>query len=358
MTMVVMVIVLGASAVWGQITITSDEIPTQFGYQMYEYMVYDTTGAGIAVNPGPAGGPQNWSFTTTAYPNGFTELTDIVDPATTAFASEFSDADFAYHTAGDSGDVFYYLKNTTTELEGLGYGLSGSPVPFVVHYNPPEIWLTYPLTMGTSWHSETADTTGDPSTGTLLIDRRVSDVVVDAYGTITLPIGTFDCLRLRSDDVDYSTVVFNGVPMFTDSTVSISYSWVGKNVGWLADITSQDGETNPNFTVAGDVSFRVNGAQAITDDEKNLPSDFEVSQNYPNPFNPSTTISFYIPRASNVQLSVFDVTGRVVQSISMGMVSAGQHQVTINGSDLPSGIYFYRLTAGTYQATKRMVLMK
>jgi hypothetical protein len=78
----------------------------------------------------------------------------------------------------------------------------------------------------------------------------------------------------------------------------------------------------------------------------------------PNPFNPATTISFNLPEASRVILNVYDVTGRQIAQLVNGLRAAGQHQVTFDGSNLPSGVYLYTLTAGANSATGKMVLLK
>lgn len=89
-----------------------------------------------------------------------------------------------------------------------------------------------------------------------------------------------------------------------------------------------------------------------------VPSVFVLFQNYPNPFNPSTTISFDIPKRSQVRLVVYDVLGREVKTLVDGDKPAGSYQVTFDASGLPSGVYFYRLTSGSFAATKKLMVVK
>ncbi len=89
-----------------------------------------------------------------------------------------------------------------------------------------------------------------------------------------------------------------------------------------------------------------------------LPSEFALLANYPNPFNAVTNIQFALPEASHVNLSVFDITGRMVATISRGDFGAGYHTVALDASALSSGVYFYRLEAGKFVDTKKMVMMK
>jgi photosystem II stability/assembly factor-like uncharacterized protein len=88
------------------------------------------------------------------------------------------------------------------------------------------------------------------------------------------------------------------------------------------------------------------------------PSRYELHQNYPNPFNPATTISFSLPTKSFVSLKVFDVLGKQVSSLASEELSAGTHSKTWNAVGLSSGVYFYRLQAGTYSETKKLNLLE
>jgi dienelactone hydrolase len=88
------------------------------------------------------------------------------------------------------------------------------------------------------------------------------------------------------------------------------------------------------------------------------PALFRLEQNYPNPFNPSTTISYQLPANCVVVLKLFDVLGREVKTLVDERQSAGSHSVRFNAGSLPSGVYFYRLEAGTYRDTKKLVLLK
>jgi len=89
-----------------------------------------------------------------------------------------------------------------------------------------------------------------------------------------------------------------------------------------------------------------------------LPNHFILRQNYPNPFNPSTTISFSLPSSSFVTLQVFDVLGREVSTLMSRKLSAGTYSQKWNASDLPSGVYFYRLQAGEFAETRKLQLLK
>ena len=88
------------------------------------------------------------------------------------------------------------------------------------------------------------------------------------------------------------------------------------------------------------------------------PTTFWLSQNYPNPFNPSTTIDYQIPNNTLVTLKVYDVLGRLVKTLVEDRQNSGTHSVTFNASSLSSGVYFYRLSAGSFVSTKKLMLIK
>jgi hypothetical protein len=87
-------------------------------------------------------------------------------------------------------------------------------------------------------------------------------------------------------------------------------------------------------------------------------SNVTSTQNYPNPFNPSTTISFSLPQTGNVKLTLFDALGRNVQEIANKEFSSGDHSINFNAANLTSGVYFYRIEAGSFVQSKKMVLLK
>jgi hypothetical protein len=89
-----------------------------------------------------------------------------------------------------------------------------------------------------------------------------------------------------------------------------------------------------------------------------IPAAFHLEQNYPNPFNPSTNIRFEVPQASHVNLSVYDILGHEVSVLVNDRIEAGVHEVKFDGTNLASGVYFYRLQAGENVATKKLLLVR
>ena len=164
----------------------------------------------------------------------------------------------------------------------------------------------------------------------------VEDTDVDGYHVFLLEGGNYD----MSKSLAFSTSGSAEIP----SPGKGNYDYV---------IVAKD--KNNNYAEASNpISVKVITASEDTEG----PQNFTLSQNYPNPFNPSTVISYQLPVSSEVSLRVFDMLGREVAVLVNGRMSAGTHKVTFNASNLSSGIYMYRIDAGSYTQIKQMMLIK
>ena len=131
------------------------------------------------------------------------------------------------------------------------------------------------------------------------------------------------------------------------STINGIY-FIDANNGWLTD---DDGVISKTTSGSGVTSVRM-------DNQSAAPTSFLLSQNYPNPFNPTTTINFQLKADSRVRLAIYDLLGREVATLVNDGLSAGNYTWQWNASIMPSGIYFYRLQAGSFVQTKKLVLLK
>ena len=95
------------------------------------------------------------------------------------------------------------------------------------------------------------------------------------------------------------------------------------------------------------------------DEHSSIIKDFKLYQNYPNPFNPESTITFSLPKQSEVFLKVFDINGREISALIDGKnLETGKHSLVFNGFNLPSGTYFCRIESDDYIETRKMLLIK
>jgi hypothetical protein len=145
-----------------------------------------------------------------------------------------------------------------------------------------------------------------------------------------------------------------------NGSVTLQSGGVKKPSGeWCFEVTKVTHGTltydaGSNVTTRSCESGDVNGAN----DLRLVSREFSLDQNSPNPFNPMTQIKFNLPRATNVRLTVYNVRGQAVVTLRSGIMSAGQHAVTWDARQHPSGIYFYRLETPDFSETKKMIMLK
>ena len=143
----------------------------------------------------------------------------------------------------------------------------------------------------------------------------------------------------------------NGGTMTTDGQMTMLAS-----VGQTATGESTDG----TYTILGGFwSGSVSIATAIQPQSPTgLPTKFELDQNYPNPFNPTTTIRYSLPKAVSVHLDIYNILGQHIETLVDGQQKAGYYQVHFQTDRLSSGVYLYRLQAGSHIMVKKMLFMK
>lgn len=154
------------------------------------------------------------------------------------------------------------------------------------------------------------------------------------------------------------SVMVNSVAFNSPTSVTLNISTVGAALGGHnVTITNPDGQSRTGINL---LTITPTDVKEI---EGRRPFAFELSQNYPNPFNPGTTIRFALPRSGRVQLEVFNLLGQKIKTLVDEKLSAGVKEVSWDGRDetgrsVPSGTYFYRLFAGDYTKTRKMILLK
>lgn len=161
-------------------------------------------------------------------------------------------------------------------------------------------------------------------------NNNLSDLAIsDKFGRYNIAGLTPGNYTLVADKQDYQ--------LSSAQTVSVNY------------VTALDGYNNFTITPEGNLTG-VEDNTTITG--------YALNQNYPNPFNPSTVISYQLPKESQVTLKVYNVLGNEVATLVSGKQAAGSYNVTFNASGLATGVYIYKLEAGSFSAMKKLVLMK
>lgn len=153
-------------------------------------------------------------------------------------------------------------------------------------------------------------------------------------------------IERRYDKTDWLEIGF--VPGHGTTTEKQNYSYIDQNVNaGIYSYRLKQVDFDGTFEYSNEIFVNVTA-----------PLEFTLDQNFPNPFNPSTTINYSIPNSSFVQLIVYNSIGQEIAILVNEIIEGGNHSVDFDASNLPSGIYLYKLQAGSFVETKKMILMK
>ncbi len=172
--------------------------------------------------------------------------------------------------------------------------------------------------------------------------------------------GTTNLLRgVSFSDANNRTAVGNyGTILRTTNGGTYWTSQLSGTSNDLGGVSFTDANTGTVVGGYGTILRTTNGGVFVKHINSKIPDRFSLYQNYPNPFNPVTRIAFDIPKSSFVEFVVYNVLGKEVSTIVNEKLSAGRYEVNWNGSDYPSGVYFYRIEAGDFVDVKKMLLIK
>ncbi len=163
----------------------------------------------------------------------------------------------------------------------------------------------------------------------------------------------------------------NEIAGYAMTDVNGNYTISGLSPGYFLVFADKIGfnettalEVNVGYDVTGSptgatVNFTMNSTTMSVQPKGSVqPTEYSLSQNFPNPFNPSTSITYSVPAAGNVSLKVYNIVGQEVATLVNGVHAAGEYRAAFNASSLSSGVYFYRLEAGSTAIVKKMMLLK
>lgn len=271
-----------------------------------------------------AGGSDVWLIKT----DGFGSYTNW----TNTFGGSRNDKGKSGHQTADGG---YIITGFTRS-----YGAGGS-----------DVWLIKTDDAGNLEWSKTFGGVGE-EVGNSVVQTSDGGYIITGY-TTSYGAGLKDVWLIKTNQ--------SGNTMWMNT-----FGGIGNDVG-NSVIQSFDGgyiiagETNSYGAGGSDVwliKVPQNGLIAIKENDQVLVKNYSLSQNHPNPFNPLTNISYSLPVSGDVTLIIYNILGEEVSRLVNGFRQAGEYQTQWNASNVSSGIYFYRLRAGDYAETKKMVLLK
>ncbi len=267
---------------------------------------------------------------------------------------------------------FVWTKSTDAESDPVSYALTVQGAKDTTVAGVVDTSQSVPLPKGTySWFVSASDglllsvsdTASFTVPNTVPSSFAFTQPVIDTveFNNVVIPIAWSQATDANSDTLTY--------------IIRISGPGLDTLIMTLADtasITSEKFQPSSDYLITGKVtdgadtvdasnSRSVRTADALVgvgSEEAGLPQDYALSQNYPNPFNPSTTIQFVLPERSLVTLVIYDVLGNTIETLVSETMSPGVHFVRWNAGRFANGTYFYRLQAGEFSQTRKLVLLK
>lgn len=351
-----------------QITLTANDFLGQIGTRQ---VVIEDKRFSIPIDVGSPGANQVWDFTNQIIGDSVFAITEFLRLDQTVSATTFPDANMVQKITLDEapGSSFFNFFNITpTQFLAVGdsayVSISGFDTSFVFFKN--DTLAPLPVEFNDTWLTAERDTTGFfPLNANISIDTTLN--TVDGWGTVKLPIGDFQCLRLKQEVKVINQTIINGALFSTSVDSFLQYDWIAKDVFMVASAQSQNGDMNPNFTNAQGFG-RLDSLSFVTSVENSrdltqIPTDFELSQNFPNPFNPETVIRYELKKNTEIELTIYNLLGQKIRVLVSKNQPAGSYQMTWNGTDelgrpVSSGVYLYELRAGDVRQSRKMLLLQ
>ncbi len=346
------------SAALSQISITASDLSNIFavGTSRFSYSSLDT----VKMNVGMASSSSSQTWTAPALTITDTFRLDNVLASSTPYSAYFPRATNAQFnqsfSLGLNVKSYLYYRETSDSLVAIGTaehesGVIGSTaIDTTIITNSPAAYSPIPMQLG-DVYAEVPDTVDEGGGITDILNSLSS---IDAYGTLVLPKGSFGALRATNV---YTTYTYSGGKL-TNIYRLYTITWYTKE-GYDMSVDVDSGSTSGTVNVF-DVSITYPGKTPATavESRPDEPVTFSLGQNYPNPFNPTTVIRFGVRSSGLVSLKVYDLLGRLVKTLVNKNESPGNYEVTFNGNGLASGVYLYRLEAGSFTRTREMLLLK
>lgn len=335
--------------VFSQITISQSDFENAW-QAGHKWNIYGTpSGSPVNVFVGSASSSsQTWDFST--YAVNLAGYSFGVEPSSAPFISDFAASNAVLLNKAwlgvDTFNTWQYQHIDNNFLSLMG---TSSETAVELTYDPPFKQAAIPLTYGSTWESARDCTVTMPPYYVLTIQTAI----VDAYGTIQLPQGSFPCLRLTRTRTSY-----NHTPMGVDTTHIRSYHFYTEDLLDL-NITNvleaQFGQEN--IDVSG---FNYSVPQGIGAVNEWYAGRSAILSNHPNPFTDNTAVSYTINQGGVVNLKVFDILGNEVATLVNGYRTAGSHETIFDSSGLEPGLYFCRMTSSDNHSKQahRMILTR
>ncbi len=327
-------IVVATVTAYGQITITNNDFVPLHS----KLIIGNDSLPDASIVPGEAGANKTWDFTAITAHSTDTMLT--VPPGQTPLAELFPESNYAAWQPDDSLYIYFNRNDDKVQLIGIGFNAFDAMLPYM-KYTPPETLLDFPVNYGDNYSQTyfTINTVVNPEPGigidSICFKNTIMDeTTVDAYGTLSTPMGTFETLRTKDVQISYDTVwalVFgNWIPYSATVDTSVNYSWWTNNsdVGFMLFSIDMD-ETG---TQTESASYLISSIQAVSENQ------IASAKVYPNPANDVLTMDF--EKRLSGRLVIYNQNGQQTENTDI----TDARFVTLSVSDYSPGMYLYEIT--------------
>ena len=352
------ILLLVAVPLFGQIQIDWTEVPQDIG------ITFTHNGAeSITVNLGSPGGPQTWNFT--AQPMGSQNTNShIVPRASTPFGDSFPNSNLVLEITEGSIVTYAYGQIAPTFGANLGMG-STAPITTFFRFEPTDSY-PMPVNYGAS-RNYTYGFTLEIGPGLEVRTDNYGNETVDAHGSVTVPYGAFECLRMRSFDTTITTMYISGIPVSVDTVTHIKYDFLAEDYGLIVHVLSYPEENDTNFTDA-DLLERITNFSTGIEEYKGKLTARNCLNIAPNPANGLIEIRYMIQDSRSMMqkptLSIYDPSGRLVKSFYLeSSILNLESTISWDGTDcanrqVGNGVYFVRLRSGETAVTRKVMLVR
>ncbi|MGB5106088.1 MAG: FlgD immunoglobulin-like domain containing protein, partial [Candidatus Zixiibacteriota bacterium] len=314
------------------------------------------------------GGGHTWDFSNVTFDLG-AYTSRVINASAAPSNSIFTGADKAWST--DFVTSWTFFSTPTNEIRHHGsistFGVAPNIDTIKLIFDAPSLQYKFPITGNSTWINKWQYSLEYLDHDTLLYTSTVRDSiewVCDAWGTIKYKSRQVDALRLKGTMYVTSVTTYPGMTPTVNSTSSEQLQFITLEYDG-GGVTVSKSVTPGGTFYSGSADYRfVQAATPVYEQPgSTLPTQFSVEQNTPNPFNPETSIGYSLPTSGSVKFQVLNTLGQVVWNEDFGTQPAGNYQIrwygrNANNEQLPSGVYFYRLTAGENTVTRKMILLK
>jgi len=332
-----------------QITINNTDMPS-----VNNQFVVNSATPSASINPVPTGTNFNWDFSSLASASQNTDTFTSLINIQSLYAFAFIGSSYALRSAQDISlggqltfsKIYNIYKNSSTKYEYSGQGAEINSIPTPMVYSPKDLVYKFPLNFGNTDSSTSGFTVTIPTLGAYGKSRKRVNVV-DGWGTLVLPSGTYNVLRVKSTITDRDSIVITGFPFpIVLPSTTTEYKWLGNSQGEpLLQI-------NAGLIGVTQVLYLDNPVGINENNE--LGSSLEI---FPSPATDAVSVSYKVKTNANNSVAVFNIHGEKVKEIFTGTES-GDVQHSFSVKNLHAGIYFLRINSTESVAYKKFAVTR